>query len=107
MLRCCVLGVQGGPGKRTLLGLSPDTVRSILLSAIFLVSLGACGSKEEPQQEAKTITVASGEVYDVGPCCGFACNTPVGYCCNEAHCGGKCDESLPVWDHAGNPTIVN
>ncbi|MAW59246.1 MAG: hypothetical protein CMJ94_00265 [Planctomycetes bacterium] len=86
-------------------------MRSILLSAIFLLSLGACGSEEEPQPESQvetqSVTAASGEVYELGACCGGGCYTPTGYCCNEGHCGGNCDESLPVWDHAGNPTKLN
>lgn len=80
-------------------------MRSILLSAFFTLFLVSCGSDEQP--EAKTVTTVSGEVLDVGACCGAACNTPDGYCCNEGHCGGRCDESLPVWDHAGNPVTLN
>ncbi|MCH2101190.1 MAG: hypothetical protein MK209_04655 [Planctomycetes bacterium] len=82
-------------------------MRSIFLSAIFVISLVACGSKDVPEPRSKTVTAASGEVYDLGFCCGAACGTPDGYCCNEGHCGGRCDEALPIWDHAGNPTAVN
>ena len=30
-------------------------------------------------------------------CCGGDCGVPEGYCCCESHCGGQCDEDLPIW----------
>ena len=81
-------------------------MRSILLSAIFLLSLVSCGSSEADTSSTdgapKTIVTAAGEELAIGDCCGSACETPEGYCCNDAHCGGKCDESLPVWDSETN-----
>jgi hypothetical protein len=81
-------------------------MRSILLSAIFLLSLTSCGTSEADTSSTdgapKMVTTASGEELPVGSCCGGGCETPEGFCCNDAHCGGKCDESLPVWDHDAN-----
>lgn len=82
-------------------------MRSILLSLIFALPLllTACGSSETGDADAtaepaaaETVVTASGEELPLGDCCGGACGTPEGYCCNESHCGGKCDASLPIWD---------
>jgi hypothetical protein len=81
-------------------------MRSILLSAIFLLSLTSCGTSEADTNASdgapKMVMTASGEELPVGSCCGGGCETPEGFCCNEAHCGGNCEETLPVWDHETN-----
>lgn len=81
-------------------------MRSILLSLIVFFAAVSCGSQESDGTSANpaengppaTMTTASGEVLLVGSCCNGGCGVPEGYCCNEAHCGGRCDESLPIWD---------
>jgi hypothetical protein len=89
-----------------MLGLRPNLMRSILLSAIFLLSLTSCGTSEGDTSSTdgtpKMVMTASGEELPVGTCCDSECETPENFCCNEAHCGGKCDASLPLWDDETN-----
>jgi len=79
-------------------------MRSIFLSLIVFSAISACGSQESegPATDNSATPASSAEMPDlagleIGPCCGGGCRTPEGYCCNENHCRGNCDETLPVW----------
>jgi hypothetical protein len=62
-----------------------------ILTILFLALpvLAGCSTDSE--------AVKVSEDVDVKLCCGGDCETPDGFCCNESHCGGACDETLPVW----------
>jgi len=68
----------------------PDSkMKKLLFLCLALPLLAACST------DANSTKASTDEVVKL--CCGGVCGTPEGYCCNENHCGGKCDESLPVW----------
>lgn len=64
-------------------------MKKLLFLCLALPLLAACSTGSQSTQVSSE--------GDVKLCCGGYCGTPEGYCCNENHCNGKCDSSLPVW----------
>ena len=63
----------------------------LILAVLGLFALGACCSECEEALAAPAATT------EANACCGGDCGVPEGYCCCESHCGGQCDEDLPIW----------
>jgi hypothetical protein len=64
-------------------------MKKLLILCLAMPLLAACSTDSNS-------TKASVD-SEIKLCCGGACETPEGYCCNDNHCGGECEDTLPVW----------
>ncbi len=64
-------------------------MKKLLILCLAMPLLAACST------DSKSTKVSADS--EIKLCCGGGCGTPAGYCCNDNHCGGECDETWPVW----------